>query len=166
MREKQLRFFHSQEDRSKKIFIISKDILYFSLIIVALSICLAYIAGVSRGRKMAKKSYFSSSKDTILVKNKLEKKREKNLSTPKEISKTTKKRKDKTEYVIQVATYKNKKLAEKEKERLKKKGLPVILSRKGKYLVIFVGKFSTKEEAKQKLNFLKARYKDCFIRRL
>ncbi|OQX78786.1 MAG: hypothetical protein B6D56_08320, partial [Candidatus Omnitrophica bacterium 4484_70.1] len=113
----------------------------------------------------AKKSYFSSPKDIVLVKNKLEKKKGKSLSASKEISKTTK-RKNKTEYVIQVATYKNKKLAEEEKERLKKKGFPVILSRKGKYLVIFVGKFSTKEEAKQKLNFLKARYKDCFIRRL
>ena len=165
MREKQLKFFYSQEDKNKKIVTIPKDILYFSLIIVTLSICLAYIAGVSRGRKIAKKSYFSSPKDIVLVKNKLEKKKGKSLSASKEISKTTK-RKNKTEYVIQVATYKNKKLAEEEKERLKKKGFPVILSRKGKYLVIFVGKFSTKEEAKQKLNFLKARYKDCFIRRL
>ena len=165
MREKQLKFFHFQDEKNKRTITVSKDILYFSFIIIALSICLAYIAGVNRGRRLAK-NYFLNSKDTILVNlNKSEKKEKKNFSTKKTVSKV-KEKKIKTGYVIQVATYENKKLAEKEKERLKKKGFPVILSRKGKYLVIFVGKFLTKEEAKQKLNLLRARYKDCFIRRL
>ncbi len=166
MKEKQLKFFHFQEDKNKKTVVLSKDILYFSFIIIALGICFAYIAGVNRGKQLVKKEYLSTSKDIILVKNEPEKRKESNLSVSKEINKITKRKDKKIEYVIQVATYKNKKLAEKEKEKLKKKGFPVILSRRGKYLVIFVGKFSTKKEAKQKLNFLKARYKDCFIRRL
>ena len=164
MRERQLKFFHFQENKRTVTF--SKDILYFSFIIIALSICLAYIVGVNRGKQLARKNYLSSPKDITLVNlNKQKKRKKENTSKQEEIGKTIKK-KIKTGYVIQVATYKNKKLAEKEKKKLEKKGFPVILSRRGKYLVIFVGKFPTKEEAKQKLNFLKARYKDCFIRRL
>ena len=69
-------------------------------------------------------------------------------------------------YVIQVATYKNRRIAEKEKKRLEEEGYPVIVSQKGNYLVIFVGKYSTQEEARRHLRYLKNRYKDCFIRKL
>ncbi|OQX81494.1 MAG: hypothetical protein B6D56_02130 [Candidatus Omnitrophica bacterium 4484_70.1] len=172
MKEKQLSFFGLE--RNEKNIILPKDILYFLSIIIILSISFAYIAGVYIGRKYSKKKYLSEKSLTLA---------KKDISSSCVFSKEVRdssKEKEKVEkkvnqqgkkiilkkYVIQVATYRNKRLAQKEKKLLEKRGYPVILSRKGKYMVIFVGKFSTKEEAQKKLKYLKSRYKDCFIRRL
>ncbi|RKY27784.1 MAG: hypothetical protein DRP61_03350, partial [Candidatus Omnitrophota bacterium] len=69
-------------------------------------------------------------------------------------------------YSIQLATYTKKEIAEAEAKKLKRKGLNPLLLKKGKYLVLCVGKFRTKEEAKNLLANLKKRYTDCFLRKL
>jgi hypothetical protein len=69
-------------------------------------------------------------------------------------------------YTIQVASFATSTYAQKEAEKLKKKGLsPQVLS-KGRFEVLYVGKFSDKESAKPVLTELKKIYRDCFIRRL
>ncbi|MCM8770429.1 MAG: SPOR domain-containing protein [Candidatus Omnitrophica bacterium] len=69
-------------------------------------------------------------------------------------------------YTIQVASFKAKNEALKEVELLKKKGFDSVVLPKGKYLIVCVGNYPTKEEAKISLDKLKKKYQDCFIRRL
>lgn len=69
-------------------------------------------------------------------------------------------------FTIQLASYQTITGAQKEAERLKKKGLVPVILTKGKYSILCVGNFRNKESAKQVLAELKKRYKDCFIRRM
>ncbi len=73
---------------------------------------------------------------------------------------------DSDSYTIQVASYQSRVAAQKEAERLKKKGLSVLILPKGKYTILCVGKFPNKEKAKSSLVELRKKYKDCQIRRL
>ncbi len=69
-------------------------------------------------------------------------------------------------YTIQLVTFQSNKLAQKEAEALRKKGLsPLVISR-GNYVIVCVGSFSNKDTARSLLSNLKKRYRDCFIRRL
>lgn len=69
-------------------------------------------------------------------------------------------------YTIQVASFKQESSAQQEINTLKKKGLVASMLSKGKYLIVCVGNFMQKDEAKRLLSELKKRYQDCFIRRL
>lgn len=69
-------------------------------------------------------------------------------------------------YTIQLATYQTSTYAQKEAEKLRKRGLlPLVLS-KGSYQVLCVGNFSNLNAAASLLSELKKQYRDCFIRRL
>jgi len=76
------------------------------------------------------------------------------------------KKKDAGNFIIQVASYQSNASAEKEAELLKQKGFSPQIKPSGKYTVLCVGSFSSKETAKSALSQLKSRYRDCFIRRL
>ena len=69
-------------------------------------------------------------------------------------------------YTIQVGSYAESGLAMKESANLKKKGFNALLVRKGKYMVLCVGNFTSKENAQSVLSQLKRTYGDCYIRRL
>lgn len=69
-------------------------------------------------------------------------------------------------YTIQVASFTNNIAAKKEAERLRKNGHNPLIQSKGKYTVVFIGSFKTKENAKTELSKLQKQYTDCFIRRL
>lgn len=69
-------------------------------------------------------------------------------------------------YTIQVATYKTSSFAQKEAEKLNKKGFATMILQKGEYILLCVGKFLNKKEAELALKELKKKYQDCFIRRL
>lgn len=69
-------------------------------------------------------------------------------------------------YTIQVASFVNKTSAQREAESLKRKGLSPLMLSKGKFIVVCVGNFSNKEEARRLLLNLRKQYQDCHIRRL
>ncbi len=70
------------------------------------------------------------------------------------------------QYTIQIASFKTRNIAQKEFELLKNKGFsPFLLTKKG-IMVLYVGNFTNKTQAKSLLSQLQKRYKDCFIRRL
>lgn len=69
-------------------------------------------------------------------------------------------------YIIQLACYKTKSYAQTEAEQLKKNGLNPLILTKGDYVVLCIGTFTDRENAKAHLSELKKRYKDCYIRRL
>lgn len=69
-------------------------------------------------------------------------------------------------YIIRLASYKSKSVAQKEAQELKKTGYKATVSAKGKFFVLTVGKFKTKETADSALSKLKTKYKDSYLRRL
>ncbi len=69
-------------------------------------------------------------------------------------------------YTIQVASFKNKDMAQQEATLLKKKGYQIFVLPKGNYSIVCVGKFLKKEQAHGILWQLKKQYKDCLVRRM
>lgn len=69
-------------------------------------------------------------------------------------------------FTIQLASYKTKTNAQKEKTTLTKKGFSPMLIADKNYTVICVGNFPNKETAKAMLSELKKTYPGCYIRRL
>jgi len=69
-------------------------------------------------------------------------------------------------YLIQVATFMKENVANKEAKSLEKNGYPVLVAKKGKFIVVFVGNFKGTQEAQKNMKELKKKYKDCFLRRL
>ena len=70
-------------------------------------------------------------------------------------------------YTIQIATYQNKKTAQKEADSLKKQGFtPTLQVTKNGYSIICIGKFNSREKAKSVLTEIRKSYQDSYIRRL
>lgn len=70
-------------------------------------------------------------------------------------------------FTVQVASYKTEKVADREAESLKKKGYrDVYVVPKGAYVIVCVGNFSSKSDAKAYTSKLKNRYADTVVRRL
>ena len=70
-------------------------------------------------------------------------------------------------FTIQVASFKLKKNAQREAQRLKGGGhKDIFVIAKGSYSIVCVGKFAKRIEAKRFSNTLKNRYNDCLVRRL
>lgn len=67
-------------------------------------------------------------------------------------------------YAIQVASYNGNEQAQRTAKLLEKKGYPVFVSKKGKYIAVFVGEFTDKGEAQRNERLLKSTYKDCLLR--
>lgn len=129
-------------------------------------------------KKEAVKKEDKNSKDSVKAKEKKEQpvvtKNNEEKTAKKEIDKKQSKDKPVVEknstntegYIIQIASYNSEEAASIAAEVLKKKGYQVSLSKKGKFVVLYVGPFNNKNEADKSLKTLKDRYKDSFIRRL
>ena len=81
----------------------------------------------------------------------------KKLATPKAVASTK-------QFAIQVVSYRQQPLAQRELQRLKQRGETAFLVTKHEQMALVVGPFSTKAHAATKLTQLKQRYQDCFIR--
>ena len=164
------------------------DTFILIVIIVLFIIVTSFSLGVKQGRRVS-----SASEKITLAKNEVkpeiknvsiaESSAKKAVSSSSDISgesdnnndnngnngnndKNNKKEENNKRYVIQVASYLKESMAEREKRYLKKKGLSAEVSKKGKYLVLYVGEFNTRENAEKMKTSLRKRYGDCFIRRL
>ncbi len=69
-------------------------------------------------------------------------------------------------YTIQVASFKKRSSVDEEAKGLQNKGYEVVILPKGNYIILCVGKFQNKEEARSSLGELRKKYKDCLIREL
>jgi cell division septation protein DedD len=69
-------------------------------------------------------------------------------------------------FTVQIATYKGEKRAREVVEQLQKLGHESFFLSKGEYVIVCVGKFSGKNEAKKYSLELKKKYKDCYVRRI
>lgn len=156
--------------------ILPVDTLVLLIVVIVLLLTLAFSLGIERGRKIAysqieKKSnfqqeeIFNTESEKEGIKEKVEETQEVAVIPNKVNDKDNeKKHSASAKYILQLATYLKKETAEIEVTKLEDKGYPVFLSQKGKYVVLFIGDFSDKNEAEEKMAELKKRYKDCFIR--
>ena len=150
MQGKQLHLFDFKEKKRKKKYYqltLPLDVCVLGTIIIILLSTYIFSLGVKRGERIA----YLKLKEV---------KSEIGFNSKEEIQE------EEESYAIQVATYVKKDVALKEVKRLRDKGYPVFISKKGKYIVIFVGKFENKKEAEKSMRILRKRYQDCFIRRL
>jgi hypothetical protein len=69
-------------------------------------------------------------------------------------------------FALQVVTYNNLEYAQSERDKLKKRGFPAYILRRGKYRVVFVGDYKKQSEANKVLEQLRKTYKDAFIKEL
>ena len=71
---------------------------------------------------------------------------------------------DSVKYVLQVASYQNKKNAEEELRKLRKEGYNAYIKESGQYYQLYVGSFSEKKDINRAFNILSKKYKDCCIK--
>lgn len=136
--------------------------------IVLLAICLiivvaiAFSLGIEKGKKLVIPA------DVAVIDKQPQ-------STPLTITETVDKEiippvenneKKQTGYVIQLASYQGKSYAEKEAQKLSKKGFTPLILSKGRYNILCIGNFDSKTKAQSVLTKLKKQYRDSFIRRL
>lgn len=69
-------------------------------------------------------------------------------------------------YTIQLASFNTRSYAQKEMDKLKRKGYSALIMHKGKFIVLCVGSFPSKENAQILLAELRKSYKTCYVRRL
>ena len=72
----------------------------------------------------------------------------------------------KSRFAVQVVSYSQLKLAQRELQRLQQRGEEAFLVSSQDRTVLLVGPFVNKERASSKLVSLKRRYQDCFVRAL
>lgn len=164
MSEHQLRLFHVSGDEEKELFEkrciikLPLDTLILIGTIILVLVIVSFSLGIVRGRKTAyihhKRVEKKEKTDKVTHENTLLEKR------------TIEKDKKEKAYIVQVACFVKEKTAHQEKKHLQKSGFPALITKKGKYLVVSVGEFETKQEAEKTKSILKKRYNDCFIRRL
>ena len=185
MKGKQLHLFGIEPDtkseRIRQSFNLPLDTLILMGVVVGLLLTVAFSLGVERGRKMSyldtkKKELANFSVDKLENQGTIEqakttpgklRKLEIEVQEP-EIDQNPQPEKNSQDsgqkYRIQVASYAGSQRAQQEVEKLKNKGYPALVLQKGQYMVVFVGEFSDKQEAREKMQSLKSSYSDCFIR--
>lgn len=167
MERRQLSFFEEMQ-RDKKKVTLSLDKLYLSAVFFIIIFVVSFSLGVEKGKRInlanlktqpieSKKVMQKEPLPASIEKSKDEVERETITETPTQ---------PEVIYAIQLASYSRKDIAEEEAKKLGKKGFKPFLIQKGKYLVLYVGKFKTKKEARSVAHSLKSRYSDCLIRKL
>ncbi|MCP4653513.1 MAG: SPOR domain-containing protein [Candidatus Omnitrophica bacterium] len=188
MKGRQLHLFGGDNNKKmahkRQSIILPLDTLILISIVIILLLTLAFSLGVEKGRKIAyatigkdvkakthKKDNLQSELDAIIssvpdeiLEQVATQAPQKTVTVVKAVNNVATSNSKK--YSIQVASYVKEKPAYAEAKRLKAKGYPVIVSKKGKYMVIYVGNFADKKKARNSMQSLKKRFKDCILRTL
>lgn len=171
MRGKQLYLFSHRKDNeegsSRLRVILPLDILILLSVIAILLFTISFSMGVERGKKVAfsagktKEELIKSqsrSENTTIIRNE-----NRNAEIPSKAA--DRDEGNRNSYHVQVASFKKENSARKEVEKLKSNGYPVVVMKKGNYLVIYVGGFENEKEARSSFKDLKKRYKDCIFKK-
>lgn len=142
----------------KMAIIVSREKLIFLTIGLILFAILTFSLGVERGKRIKEKIAADLQEDQLAEQTQQQKEEAIKEEATVELKKEG-------NFTIQVVSYKQKELAQKEIEILKRKYSDVFIVQNGQYYEICVGNFSNKQEAKQIVNDLNKRYKDCFIKK-
>ena len=155
------------------------DMLILASVALVLLLILSFSLGVERGKRIAsvipieKESKLEKVEDIIrdLPVEELGGQKEKVLQITPPPSESVQeaaaeKTTDQIHYKIQVATFYKENTANKAVKSLQEEGYPASIAKKGKFVVVYVGNFDNKAKAKEILQSLKKKYKDCILRRL
>ncbi|MCQ9205550.1 MAG: SPOR domain-containing protein [Omnitrophica bacterium] len=168
----------SAENRRKHKVIFHFDTLVLSSVVIILLLTLVFSLGVERGKRIVlaglrevKKSPAKAldlpekeSQEKIKESEKNSIQFQADVGNDRIIEETDEKKQEK--YHIQVASFRQENTAQRAAKILKEKGYSAVVLKKGAYAVIYVGSFDNKEEAKDNLEALREKYKDCILRRL
>lgn len=167
---KQLYLFSHLKDNEKggsrpKV-ILPQDTLILLGVIAILLFTISFSMGVERGKKVAfnageareELESLTRSENTTIIRNE-----NRNAETPSKAA--DRDGGDRNSYHVQVASFKKENSAHKEVERLESNGYPVVVMKKGDYVVIYVGGFENEREARSNFKDLKKRYKDCIFKK-
>jgi len=172
-KEEQFYLFGLQKDKKDLIrykIILPLDVSILCGVIGILLLIFSFSLGTEKGKKNAFVEFRLSeqkiAKNTKLTENSPLKKEEKGNTEQLGESPDSKEIEKEKRYKIQVASFFKENTAFREADELRKIGFPVSVAKSGKYMVIYVGAFNTEVEAKNNLQTLKRRYKDCILRRL
>ena len=83
---------------------------------------------------------------------------------PKSRPKESEKSLEKKRFAVQVVSYEQPQLAQRELQRLHARGEQAFLIKRQERVVLYVGPFPSKDTAGLKLQLLRQQYRDCFIR--
>ncbi len=161
--QKKGRMFFKKLPRAQKInIIVSQEKLIFFAIAIVILFIIIFSLGVERGKKIEATRYFKKAKYTQQtaeheVKSENEKELKKIVTAIPVEQKI---------FTVQVAAFKKLPQANEEVKKLKEKNDNVFIEKRGDYNIVYVGKFKNKQEALNKQNKLKIKYKDCFIRKI
>ncbi len=175
MRQAQFSLF---EDKKKQngIYLSLEKIYIFSILLI-LAVLAAFIAGVKRGKhqvnkKETKKGLYAQPVDNKIVTDKNPVTRENKVSgistvrPKKKLEIKTPAVKNQAFFSVQLASYLKKEVARIQAKKLKKKGILPILRNRGKYLILYAGRFSEKGKAEKLAKTLKKQFSDCMVVKL
>jgi cell division protein FtsN len=173
MNEKQLEFFKDNKDsaasetRPRTVIKIPLDTVILFSIIDLFIIFIAFALGVKKGAGSHELATVSPEVATTKVQDSVEitPAEEQKNEVATEDKQTSQEKAEKENYLIQLASYKNKKIAKQQKDFLLKKGFSPLLTKKGEYLILCASGFNDMASARAAKKKLQRRYKDCFIRR-
>ncbi|MDP8289519.1 MAG: SPOR domain-containing protein [Candidatus Susulua stagnicola] len=170
MNSRQLYLFshnkNNEKGNGRPRIILPLDTLILLGVIVILLFTLSFSMGVEKGKKVilggektTKKTVNSTQIEEAATT--IDKKIEKNTNIIQKLKETVE---EKDRYHVQVASFKGENSALKEVKSLESNGYPVTVMKKGDYVVIYVGGFENKGEAKTNFINLKKKYKDCIFK--
>jgi len=172
-KEEQFYLFGLQKDKKDLIryrIVLPLDVFILCGVIGVLLLIFSFSLGTEKGKKNAFTEFRLNerkiAKNTKLTESQPLKKEEKKDTEQLKKFPDSKEIEKEKRYKIQVASFFKEKTASREANELRKIGFPVSVAKKGKYVVIYVGGFDDEVEAKNNLQTLKQRYKDCILRRL
>jgi len=162
------------QQKPKRTFQLSYEHLIFVLIALIIIAVISFSLGVERGKAVAHKSAYLQKKtvkqEVLPAPKPLKEEASSSLAQAEKTlpDKDDLKKEELREpvYTVRVASYLKKGLADKNVERLEKKGLKAFVVASGKYFIVCVGRFNNKKKASLEEKRLRKQYSDCYVKRM
>ena len=140
----------------------------FAFIIVIMVVIVAFALGVERGKKISSNAkVVTKNIDTYEPEVKIEEKIETSTQEKSEmpIEANIEKKEIVKPYTVQLISYKDEKLAKREKEKLVKEGVNAFIIKSGSWYQLCAGNYENVEEAKKAQDRFNSTYKGCIIKK-
>lgn len=150
-------------EKRKKLYLnIPLENAVFGAIVIMMCVVTAFALGVERGKRLNVKS--APAKDTIEIEDQV---KEPVQLVPIEIAESPKKPVLKImRYTVQLISYKKKKRAEKEIQKLGSQNVQAFITTSGNWYQVCAGSYNDIKEAKEALGNYKVNYKGCFVKNI
>ena len=140
----------------------------FAFIIVIMAVIVAFALGVERGKNTSKNTkavakIIDTDKPEVKVEEKIETAPQEKIEVPVEV--VAEKEEVAKPYTVQLISYKDGKLANREKDQLVKKGIDAFIVRSGNWYQLRAGNYKNVEEAKKAQDKFNDTYKGCIIKK-